>query len=65
MFGVKKLGTRLATWLDERSKQYKIAAGGPGLDARTIDRLNTVALVLEEVSSGVKNVTGAADVEEG
>lgn len=55
MFGAKKLGEKLAAWLEQRAVQYRETAKAQReRDAQLV--MTTVAYALEEVAKGVRAV---------
>lgn len=58
MFGAKKLGEKLATWMETRAAQYQEAAtnGATTTDPVMRERLAIVALALAEIGSGIRSV---------
>lgn len=55
MFGAKKLGEKLTTWLTERAAQYQEAANA-NTEPVMRERLAIVALALTEIAGGIRAV---------
>lgn len=55
MFGAKKLGEKLATWMEGRAAQYQQSANA-ATDPVMRERFTIVAFALAEIGSGIKSV---------
>lgn len=64
MFGTKKLGEKLATWFEKRSKAYAEAIRSTSGDPRLSERMAIASMVLADIAAGIREVTGAATKEE-